>query len=163
MGLLADLFVLADLLLLLASSLEVLRALFEDVAAGFDGLVGSDRLHCWDFYDVVFEVNRRLGGDFLILSDQLLTFLFFLAFGLLASQGILTSVGELMQIELLIDDLPSEGKVVLVSELLIDEFQLLIVGLANLDGLPVKLLEEIFLNLSCNSVGIREEVQVILE
>ena len=56
--LLADFFVLPDLLLLLASSLEVLRPLFLDIAAGFEGLVGSDRLHSWDFDDVVFEINR---------------------------------------------------------------------------------------------------------
>lgn len=69
-----------------------------------------------------------------------------------------------MEIELFVDDLPSEGQIVLVPELFIYEFQLLVVGLSDFVGLPVvKFLEEVFLNFSCDSVGICKQVQVILK
>ena len=54
MRLLADFFVLADLLFLLASPLEVLGPLFLDIAAGPDGFEGSDGLHCWHFDNIIF-------------------------------------------------------------------------------------------------------------
>lgn len=159
MRLLADLFVFADLLFLLASPFEVLRPLFLNIAAGLDGFIGSNGLHCWNFDYVVLEVNRRLRSWLLVLSDQLFAPFFLLVLGLLAGQGVLTGVGELMQIELIIDDPPPEGQVVLVSKLLVDELQLLVVGLSDLVGPPVvELFEEVCLDLGCHSVRIGQQV-----
>lgn len=164
--LLADLLVLLYLLLLLPPPPQVLRPLLHHVTPRSDRLVRPQRLHRWDLDDVVLQVDGRLGRDLLVLPDQLLAPLLFLLLGLLAGQGVLAGVGEFVQVELLADDLPPEGEVVPVPELAVDELQLLRVGLAHLvaaGALVVQFLEEVFLDLRCDPVGIGQQVQVVLE